>query len=146
MVIPIRRLSTSLGLIVLIVLTAFLIGCGGYSSPSPSSPSPTPSPAPAPSPSPAPSGSTATTVTIPANARALGAGAFVPNPSTVAQGTVVTWSNTDSTTHDIVSDTGVWDSGRVAGGDSFRFTFATRGTYPYHCTIHPSMTGTIVVQ
>jgi plastocyanin len=142
MLVPIGRLSTSL---VLIVLTAVLTGCGGgYSASSPSSPSPTP--APAPSPSPAPSGSTATTVTIPTNARALGAGAFVPNPSTVALGAVVTWSNTDSTTHDIVSDAGVWDSGRVAGGDSYRFTFGTRGTYPYHCAIHPGMTGTIVVQ
>jgi plastocyanin len=70
----------------------------------------------------------------------------VPNPATVAQGAVVSWSNTDSTTHDIVSDTGVWDSGRLATGDSFRFSFALRGTYPYHCSIHPGMTGTIVVQ
>jgi len=70
----------------------------------------------------------------------------VPNPAAVAQGTVVTWSNTDSTNHDIVSDTGVWDSGRLATGESFRFTFATRGTYTYHCSIHPGMTGTIVVQ
>lgn len=143
-VIPIRRLSASLFLIVLI---ASLAGCGsGYSSPSPSSPSPTPSPAPAPSPSPAPSGSAAAAISIPTNARALGTGAFVPNPATVAQGTVVTWSNTDSANHDIVSDTGVWDSGRLATGDNFRFTFAARGTYPYHCSIHPGMTGTIVVQ
>ena len=56
------------------------------------------------------------------------------------------WSNTDSTTHDMVSDTGVWDSGRVAPGGGFTFTFTSKGTYPYHCTIHPSMTGTIVVQ
>jgi plastocyanin len=137
--IPIRRISASL------LLIALVTGCGGgYSStPSPSSPSPTP--APAPSPSPAPSGSTAT-ITIPTNARTLGTGAFVPNPATVAQGTAITWANTDSTNHDIVSDTGVWDSGRIAAGDSFRFTFATRGTYPYHCSLHPGMTGTIVVQ
>jgi plastocyanin len=142
-VIPIGRFSTSLFLIVLI---AFLTGCGGGdSTPSPSSPSPTPSPAP-PSPAPAPSGSAATAVSIPTNARALGPGAFVPNPATVAQGTVVTWSNTDSANHDIVSDTGAFDSGRLGTGDSFRFTFATRGTYPYHCSIHPGMTGTIVVQ
>ena len=140
--IHIRRLSASL------LLIALVTGCGGYSStPSPSSPSPTPSPAPSPvpSPSPAPSGSTAT-VTIPTNARTLGTGGFVPNPTTVAQGMAVTWANTDSTNHDIVSDTGIWDSGRVAAGDSFRFTFTARGTFPYHCSIHPGMTGTIVVQ
>jgi plastocyanin len=137
--VPIRRISAFL------LLIAFVSGCGsGYSSaPSPSSPSPTPSPTP--SPSPAPSGSAAA-ISIPANARTLGTGAFVPNPATVAQGAVVTWSNTDSTNHDIVSDTGAWDSGRLATGDSFRFTFATRGTYPYHCSLHPGMNGTIVVQ
>jgi plastocyanin len=141
-VIPIRRLSASLFLIVLI---AFLTGCGGgYSSPSPSSPSPTPTPAPAPSPT--PSGSAATAISIPTNARALGTSAFVPNPVTVAQGTVVNWSNTDAANHDIVSDTGAFDSGRLGTGDSFRFTFAAPGTYPYHCSIHPGMTGTIVVQ
>ena len=137
--IPIRRVSLPL------LFVLFVTGCGsGYSSsPSPSSPSPTPSPAPAPSP--APSGSTAA-ITIPTNARTLGTGAFVPNPAAVAQGTVVTWSNSDSTNHDIVSDTGIWDSGRLAAGESFRFTFATKGTYPYHCSLHPGMNGTIVVQ
>src|SRR6185369_7638957 len=130
---PIRRVS------LLLLFVTFVTGCGsGYSSSSsPSSPSATPSPAPAPSPSPSPSpsGSTAA-ITIPTNARTLGTGAFVPNPATVTQGTVVTWSNTDSTNHDIVSDTGVWDSGRLATGESFRFTFGARGTYTYHCTIH----------
>jgi plastocyanin len=57
------------------------------------------------------------------------------------------WSNTDSAAnHDIVSDTGVFDSGRLGTGDSFRFTFSARGTYPYHCALHPGMTGTIIVQ
>jgi plastocyanin len=72
--------------------------------------------------------------------------AFVPNPVNVSQGGVITWSNTDSTTHDMVSDTGVWDSGRIAPNGNFNFTFAAKGSYPYHCSIHPSMTGTIVVQ
>jgi plastocyanin len=115
--------------------------CGsGYSS-TPSNPSPTPTPAAAP-----PSASSAATITIQTSARTLGMAAFVPNPVNVSQGGVVSWSNTDSTTHDMVSDTGLWDSGRIAPGGGFNFAFATKGSYPYHCSIHPSMTGTIVVQ
>jgi plastocyanin len=126
-------------LFLLLFIIGVSVGCGsGYSStPSPSTPSPTPSPTPSASP---------TTITIQSNARTLSTFAFVPNPATVSQGAVVTWSNTDSTTHDMISDTGVWDSGRIAPSDSFKFTFAAKGTYPYHCSIHPGMTGTIVVQ
>src|SRR6266853_1970965 len=87
------------------VLLALITGCGGGSSSMPSNPSPTPSPSPA---------SSATTVSIPSGARNLGPAGYAPNPATVAQGSVVTWSNTDTTTHDIVSDTGLFDSGRVA--------------------------------
>ena len=120
------------------VLLALIIGCGGGNSPAPSTPSPTPTPT--------PSATTAATITIQTSARTLGMAAFVPNPVNVSQGGVITWSNTDSTTHDMVSDTGVWDSGRIAPNGNFNFTFAAKGSYPYHCSIHPSMTGTIVVQ
>jgi plastocyanin len=120
------------------VLLALIIGCGGGSSPAPSTPSPTPAPT--------PSAAAAATITIETSARTLGTAAFVPNPVNVSQGGVITWSNTDSTTHDMVSDTGVWDSGRIAPNGSFNFTFAAKGSYPYHCSIHPSMIGTVVVQ
>ena len=113
-----------------------LAGCGSTSSSSPSTTSPTP----------APSAAAGTTISIPADARTLGAGAYVPNPATVSAGTVVTWTNTDSTTHDMVADAGAFDSGRVGPNGTFSFTFSQRGTYAYHCSIHPSMTGTIVVQ
>ena len=56
------------------------------------------------------------------------------------------WSNADSTTHDVVADAGAFDSGRMGPNGAFSFTFSQRGTYAYHCTIHPTMTGTIVVQ
>jgi plastocyanin len=129
------RIHLSLALLFSTLLTA----CGGSSTPS--NPSPTPAPAPAP-----PSASSSATITIQTSARTLGTAAFVPNPVNVSQGGVVSWSNTDATTHDMVSDTGLWDSGRIAPGAGFNFTFATKGSYPYHCSIHPSMTGTIVVQ
>ena len=72
--------------------------------------------------------------------------AFNPATLTVKAGTTVTWNNQDSTTHHVVSDTGAFDSGNLANGQSYSFKFAKSGNYPYHCSIHPSMTGTIVVQ
>lgn len=69
------------------------------------------------------------------------------NPSTlnVQVGTTVTWINKDSTTHHVVSDSGVFDSGDLSTGMSYNYTFNQTGSYPYHCSIHPSMKGTIVV-
>jgi len=72
--------------------------------------------------------------------------AFSPATINVKAGTKVTWTNQDSTTHHVVSDTGAFDSGNLAQGQSYSFTFNKTGSYPYHCSIHPSMTGTIVVQ
>jgi plastocyanin len=89
---------------------------------------------------------TAATVTIQPAARTLATAAFVPNPVNVSQGAVVTWSNTDTTTHDMIADSGAWDSGRIAPGGTFNVTLGTRGSIPYHCSIHPGMVGTIVVQ
>jgi plastocyanin len=72
--------------------------------------------------------------------------AFSPATTTVKAGTKVTWTNQDSTTHHVVSDTGAFDSGNLNSGQSYSFTFNKTGSYPYHCSIHPSMTGTIIVQ
>jgi plastocyanin len=71
--------------------------------------------------------------------------AFMPAPLTVPVGTAVMWTNRDSATHTTTSDTGLWDSGMLATGKSFSFTFAQAGTFAYHCAIHPNMHGTIVV-
>jgi|SRR5579872_5767537 len=66
-------------------------------------------------------------------------------PIIVKQGTAVTWVNKDDTPHTSTSDTsGIWDSGILAPGKSFTFTFNSTGTFTYHCNIHP-MTGTIEV-
>lgn len=73
---------------------------------------------------------------------------FSPPTFHVAVGGTVTWLNTDSTTHTVTSDPGdsvAFDSGSLTTGGVFRFTFMQAGTYPYHCTPHPQMTGTIVV-
>jgi plastocyanin/predicted lipoprotein with Yx(FWY)xxD motif len=72
--------------------------------------------------------------------------AFSPTSVTVAVGTKVTWTNSDTTGHTVASDTGLFNSPNLINGDSFSFTFTTPGTYAYHCSIHPSMNGTVTVQ
>jgi plastocyanin len=63
----------------------------------------------------------------------------------VAVGSTVTITNTDSSTHTWSSDDGAFDSGSIAPGESFEFTFTQAGTFAYHCNFHPSMTGSIIV-
>lgn len=72
--------------------------------------------------------------------------AFSPAVLTIPVGTTVTWTNNDGTNHTVTSDGGAFDSGALGSGDTFQFTFDEAGSYPYHCTIHPNMTGTIVVE
>jgi plastocyanin len=75
--------------------------------------------------------------------------AFSPATLTVAKGTKVTWMNEDSTPHQIASDSGsaVSFSGpAIPQGQSYSFTFNTAGEFSYHCAIHPSMLGKIIVQ
>ncbi len=74
--------------------------------------------------------------------------AFSPTPLKVKAGTKVTVTNKDSTTHTWTADSGdttTWTSPDLSPGSSFSFTFSKAGTYSYHCKIHPSMTGTVVV-
>jgi plastocyanin len=57
----------------------------------------------------------------------------------------VVWTNQDSVAHTVTSDTAAWDSGNLATGQTFSHTFATAGTYSYHCSIHPFMTARVIV-
>ncbi len=70
---------------------------------------------------------------------------FTPATVTVNQGDTVTWTNNGPSIHTATSDTGVWDSGVLNVGASYSYTFSTPGTYAYHCSIHPSMLGTVIV-
>lgn len=72
--------------------------------------------------------------------------AFGPSTLTVAKGTTVTWQNSDGVPHTATSDSGAWDTGSIPPGGSKSVTFNNTGTFPYHCTVHPMMTATIVVQ
>ena len=71
---------------------------------------------------------------------------FTPGTLTVKAGTTVTWTNNDTTTHRPASDSGLFDSGDLAPGATFSFTFNNPGTFPYHCTINTYMTGKVIVQ
>jgi plastocyanin len=71
--------------------------------------------------------------------------AFVPSAINIAVGDTVKWTNNDTPPHTSTSDTAVWDSGTLNNGDTYEFTFNTADSYPYHCDIHPSMTGTVNV-
>lgn len=70
---------------------------------------------------------------------------YEPSQLTVSAGTTVTWTNYGSTPHTVTSDDGKFNSGNIAPGAQYSYTFAQPGSYPYHCTIHPSMKGTITV-
>jgi len=70
---------------------------------------------------------------------------FTPATITVTAGTTVTWKNNDNMTHTVTANDDSYDSGNIGAGSSFSKTFSIAGTYPYHCSIHPSMTGKVVV-
>ena len=89
-------------------------------------------------------GQNAITINIPVS-DIYGASSFAPSNVNVAPGAVVTWSNRDSIVHTTTSDTNVWAS-NVEPNGTFTRTFSTRGSFPYKCTVHPNMTGTINVQ
>jgi plastocyanin len=73
--------------------------------------------------------------------------AFMPPTMTIPVGVTVTWSNADGVMHTVTGDgmTPAFDSGDVATGGSYSFTFSAGGTFPYHCSIHPAMKGSITV-
>jgi plastocyanin len=71
---------------------------------------------------------------------------FGPTTLTVAVGATVTWTNRDDIPHTIVSTEKVFKSKVLDTDEKFSFTFAKAGTYPYFCSIHPKMTGSVVVQ
>lgn len=71
---------------------------------------------------------------------------FTPPTITVATGTQVTWTNRDDIPHNVVSDDKTFKSKTLDTDEKFSFTFTKPGTYSYFCSIHPKMTGKIVVQ
>jgi plastocyanin len=71
---------------------------------------------------------------------------FGPGTLTVPVGTTITWTNRDDIPHTVVSTEGVFKSKVLDTDEKFSFTFSKAGSYPYFCSIHPKMTGKVVVQ
>lgn len=71
---------------------------------------------------------------------------FAPVTLTVGVGTTVTWTNRDDIPHTVVSDDKVFKSKVMDTDEKFSYTFSKPGTYPYFCSVHPKMTGTVVVK
>jgi plastocyanin len=124
-------------LMVAFSLSAWGCGSSTYGG-NPVTPAPTPAPAPAPSPAPA-SGVVTISVVL-----ENGAQSFSPNPATLPAGQTVVWRNIDRVTHRVVLNDGSVDTGDLAPGVSSQPMSIAAGGGPYHCSIHPSMVGTIV--
>jgi plastocyanin len=71
---------------------------------------------------------------------------FGPATLTVPVGTTIAWTNRDDIPHTVVSTDGVFKSKVLDTDEKFSFTFSKAGTYPYFCSIHPKMTGKVIVQ
>jgi plastocyanin len=71
---------------------------------------------------------------------------FGPTAITVSVGTTVTWINRDDIPHTVVSTEKVFKSKVLDTDEKFSYTFTKPGEYPYFCSIHPKMTGKVVVQ
>src|SRR5688572_21470587 len=72
--------------------------------------------------------------------------AFDPTTVTIQVGDSVTWTNQDSAAHTATAGDGSFDTGPIVNGASDTVTFDTAGTFAYICSIHPQMTGSVVVE
>lgn len=72
--------------------------------------------------------------------------AFVPAIVTVTHGTTVTWTNADEDPHSVVANAKAFRSSALDTGDSYWFTFTQAGDFGYFCSLHPHMTGKIIVK
>jgi len=127
-----RRVRTPIALTCLL-----LAGCGGGTAPQ------------APTPVPSPDAPTANAYILP-GAATLGPGAFGDHPVLIFKGERLRWRNADSEEHNLVADTRSLPefstTGVLGSGDERAFTMNTPGSTRFHCTIHPQMAGTLVVQ
>ena len=125
---------------ILLVSAVGLTACSYQATPSAPAAPPASAPAGAAGASPSPAGQLSVKADV-----TLSNFAFSPATVTIPVGAAVIWTNKDSTTHTITSDDSLFESGNLSPGKTFSFTFRQTGTYNYHCSIHPSMTGKIVV-
>jgi plastocyanin len=70
---------------------------------------------------------------------------FIPSTQSIPAGAVITWINQDNTAHDPTSDDNAWSSPALSSGQTYTLRFDNPGIYKYHCSIHGTMHGTILV-
>lgn len=114
-----------------LLLPLILSACGGTTTPT-STPTHT-------------AAATATPISGQASVNMSGS-AFVPQTLRITVGTKVTWTNNDSTSHTVTSNDNLFESGTLSKSATFSYTFNQSGEFNYHCKIHPSMTGRIIVE
>lgn len=71
---------------------------------------------------------------------------FAPKELRIRAGTKVVWTNDDSAGHTVTSDNGKFGSQLLAQGNKFEFIFSEKGTFAYHCSLHPNMKATVTVE
>ncbi len=124
----------------LLVCVVLFVSCGGGNATvsAPSMPTATPTPMASPTAMPV-VGVTHVTITITAR--------FQPANIQVPVGTTVTWTNNDNVAHTVTFRNGMAGSKWLLPGGVgiFHYTFASKGIFPYYCTIHPSMVGAVTV-
>lgn len=133
-------------IIAIVVIAVIALGVGvliGRNNSNSTTPTPSPSPTATTTPPPAQS-STQGTVTGNITIRTM---LFTPSQITVKKGEAVKWTNNDDTAHTVTIDHGTGpNSDLIQPGRTYTYTFNQTGSFQYHCSIHPSMRGTIVVK
>ena len=71
---------------------------------------------------------------------------FTPQTITVPAGATVTWTNADDVPHTVAADDMAFHSKAMDTDEQYSHTFDQPGTYKYFCTVHPKMTGTVIVE
>jgi plastocyanin len=71
--------------------------------------------------------------------------AFQPSRIEITAGTTVAWTNNDAVEHTVTAIDRSFDSGNMAPGATWQYTFTKPGTYQFFCVVHPFMKGVVVV-
>lgn len=79
-----------------------------------------------------------------ANVNTASSNSFSPNTTTITHGQSVCWQNSSSVTHTVTDNNGAFNT-NLTVGQILVHTYATAGSFPYHCSIHAGMTGTVTV-
>jgi plastocyanin len=103
-------------------------------------------PAPAPAAAPAPGDTSAAAHAGPAVKASIKSLAFQPSRLEIAPGTTVEWTNNDAVVHTVTAIDRSFDSGNIAPGATWRYTFTKPGTYQFFCVVHPFMKGGVTVK